>query len=88
MPSVLPSTHSCFSMRCQPVKSRPSALASGSRPSVSGSRSPKISATGSMRSQYVRATGNSFFASSVLPALTAATNSSVFSMSALACDAT
>ena len=49
MPSVLPSTHSCFSMRCQPVHSVPGST-SASRKSIFGSRSPKDSATGSMRS--------------------------------------
>ena len=47
------STHSDFSMRCQPVHFWPSSR-SASRRSIAGSRSPKLSATGSMLSQPKR----------------------------------
>ena len=46
-----PVSHSAFSMRWKPVKSCPGSW-SPSRPSMSGSRSPKLSATGSIRSQW------------------------------------
>ena len=56
MSETSPVSQSAFSIRWKPVKSSPSAW-SPSRPSMIGSRSPKLSATGSIRSQEVRATG-------------------------------
>ena len=51
-----------------PVHSVPGST-SLTRASIFGSRSPKDSATGSIRSQYVRGTGNSAFAFATSPAL-------------------
>ncbi len=82
-PTVL-SAQRDFSSLCQPVHSwlgsRPS-----SRTSVFGSMSPKLSATGSVRSQPIRDGANSALAFSASPALIAAANCSTTGMVASAC---
>ena len=80
-------THSACSIRWYPVHSVPGST-SLTRASIFGSRSPNDSATGSIRSQYVRETGNNALALATSPALTAATNSVVFCSSATACEFT
>ena len=66
---------------------QPSATTS-SRPSMAGSRSPKDSATGSMRSHGARATAYLLLAVSTSPDFTAVTNSVVLVSNSSACAAT
>ena len=84
MPSVVFFSHSACSIRWKPVQRSPFST-SLTRASISGSRVPKLSATGSIVSYGARAAANCRLAEATSPALTAATNGRTRLTSSSAC---